>query len=74
MSDVSNPTAPRRQAVTKERTAEEIARACLAEAHNNVDRAHALAGKRARGAKLRHAYVLIGNIHRQGKTTRRRAE
>jgi len=61
MNDVSNPTAPRRQAVTRERTAEEIAAACIAEAHNNVERACALAGKRARGAKLRHAYVLISN-------------
>ena len=67
MRDVSNSTAPRRQAVTKERTAEEIAAACIAEAHNDVDRACALAGKRARGAKLRHANVLISRLLPRGR-------
>ena len=64
MSSLSNASGVPRQSpkiVTGQRTAEEIAAACIAEAHGNADRACALAGKRARGAKLRHAYVLIGN-------------
>jgi hypothetical protein len=42
-------------------TPEQIARECLAEACNNPDRAIALAGKRARGAKLRATVVAIGS-------------
>jgi len=42
-------------------TPEQIARECLAAAHNNRERAIALAGKRARGAKLRAVVRAIGN-------------
>jgi hypothetical protein len=41
-------------------TPEQIARRCLAEAHNNPDRAIALAGRYARGGKLRATVAAIG--------------
>jgi hypothetical protein len=55
--NVDTPSKPQPQAMTPA----ELARQCLAEAHNDPDRAIALAGKRARGAKLRATYAVIGN-------------
>jgi hypothetical protein len=40
---------------------EQIATECLEEAGNDLERACALAGRRARGAKLRLVHVAIGN-------------
>jgi hypothetical protein len=45
-------------------TPQELARECLAEADNDLDRACKLAGKRARGAKLRAVTVAIGDAVR----------
>ena len=45
-----------------------IARACLAEAHNDPDRAVRLAGKRARGANLRAVIREIGNALLRGRS------
>jgi hypothetical protein len=55
---VLSPTARKVQNFTA--TPEQIARECLAAAHNNFDRAIALAGRRACGGKLRAAVVAIG--------------
>jgi hypothetical protein len=41
-------------------TPEEIARACLAAARNNPERAIALAGRHAHGAKMRAVVAAIG--------------
>jgi hypothetical protein len=41
-----------------------IARVCLAEAHNDSNRAIALAGKYACGVKLRQVHVIIGDAFR----------
>jgi hypothetical protein len=42
-------------------TPREIAKRCLADAGNNPDRAIALAGRHARGARLRATVVAIGD-------------
>lgn len=46
-------------------TPAQIAAKCLAETGNDLDRALALAGKRARGAKLRAVVVAISDALRR---------
>jgi hypothetical protein len=49
-------------------TPKELARQCLAEAHNNPQRAISLAGKRAHGARLRAVVMAIGDALLRGAT------
>jgi len=56
-SGSQQPSVTRARALTPRQLAEQ----CLAEARNNPDKAIALAGKRARGWKLRATVVVIGN-------------
>jgi hypothetical protein len=44
------------------RSIEQVARECLAEAHNDPERAIALAGRHARGAKLRAVHMRIATV------------
>jgi hypothetical protein len=58
-----SPARPARQVRNYYRTPWQIAWDCLVEARDDLDQAMALAGKRARGAKLRMVIRTISDPH-----------